>query len=50
MANGTGGLDWSALPLAMGYLGIDDIEGLMTDLLVIKGYNPPRDAAVQEDA
>jgi hypothetical protein len=45
MANGTGGLDWSGLPLAMGFLGIEDVEGLMNDLMVIKGYIPPKEAA-----
>ncbi len=31
-----GGLRWEALPLMVGWLGIDDIEALMDRLAVIK--------------
>lgn len=36
LADGMGGLRWEALPLIVGWLGIDDIEALMDRLSVIK--------------
>lgn len=36
LADGMGGLRWEALPLICGWLGIDDVEGLMDRLAVIK--------------
>lgn len=41
--NGAGGFDWAGLPMVCGLLGIEDIEGLMNRLLVIKTHKPPKD-------
>lgn len=38
-----GGLDWSGLHLIAAWLGIEDIEGLMLRLSVIKLHTPPED-------
>lgn len=38
LANGMGGIDWAGLPYACAWLGIDDVDGLMTRLLVIKTH------------
>lgn len=40
LANGMGGLDWAGLPLAAAYYGIEDVEGLVHRLLVIKLHKP----------
>lgn len=31
-----GGLDWAALPVVAGMLGVDDVEGLIADLVTIR--------------
>ncbi|MCU0924418.1 MAG: hypothetical protein MUF16_29770 [Burkholderiaceae bacterium] len=41
LANGMGGLDWGALPLAVAHFGIDDVAGLIHRLLTIKTHRPP---------
>ena len=41
LQNGMGGLDWSALPLAVEYFEVDDIDDLVYRLMTIKGYKPP---------
>ena len=41
LANGMGGLDWAGLPLAVALFGIDDVEGLLYRLQVIKSHRPP---------
>lgn len=41
MQNGMGGLDWSALPLAIEYFEIDDVDDLLFRLMTIKAYRPP---------
>lgn len=33
-----GGLDWAGLPLVCGWLGIEDHEGLMQRLTLIKAH------------
>lgn len=33
-----GGLDWAALPVVAEVFGIDDIEGLITDLAAIRDF------------
>jgi hypothetical protein len=38
LSNGSGGLDWAGLDLVCSYLGIDDVEGLMQRLQVIKRH------------
>ena len=43
MANGMGGLDWSALPLAAEMYGISNIETLVTRLMVIKTHRPNKE-------
>ena len=43
LANGTGGIDWSGLPIVAAHLGIADIGGLMDRLEVIKLHKPPAD-------
>lgn len=34
-----GGIDWAALPIVSDLLGIDDIESLITRLVVIRDSN-----------
>lgn len=41
LANGSGGIDWSGLPLLAGYYGIDDVQGLMQRIAAIKLYKAP---------
>jgi hypothetical protein len=43
MANGSGGIDWSALPIAVAMFGIEDQAALVQRLLVIKTHSPPKD-------
>lgn len=38
VANGMGGIDWAGLPAVAAWLGIDDIDGLMHRLSVIKTH------------
>lgn len=40
LANGMGGLDWSGFDLIVEKLGIEDVEGLLDRLLVIKTHRP----------
>lgn len=42
LANGMGGIDWAGLPLVCGWLGIQDAEGLMQRLSVIKLHRKDR--------
>lgn len=44
LANGMGGIDWAGLPLAVEWLGVTDVDGLIHRLQVIKAHKPP-DAA-----
>lgn len=52
MANGSGGMDFNGLPLVVEMLGVDDVEGLLERLYLIKTHKPPERAAspVQENA
>lgn len=34
----SGSIDWAGLPLIVGLLGITDIDGLISRLVVIKAY------------
>jgi hypothetical protein len=43
LANGMGGLDWAGLPLVCEWLGVDDVDGLLLRLSVIKAHKPPDD-------
>lgn len=45
LANGMGGLDWSALPLFVELHGIEDVDALIHRLLVIKLHRPPESGA-----
>jgi len=45
LSNGSGGIDWQGLPLAVEMFGIDDVEALIDGLLVVKTHKPD----VQED-
>lgn len=38
-------MDWSGLPLVAAWLGVDDIDGLLHRLIVIKTHRPDRDDA-----
>lgn len=38
LANGMGGIDWAGLPLVCGWLGVQDAEGLMQRLALIKAH------------
>jgi hypothetical protein len=41
IANGAGGIDWSALPLFFSLWGVTDPEDMIDRLLVIKLHKPP---------
>lgn len=41
LANGMGGIDWAGLPLICGLLGIEDVEGLVMRLGIIKTHKKP---------
>ena len=43
MENGTGGITWDALPLAIDFYEVENVEGLIERLLVIKGHRPPKE-------
>lgn len=45
LANGMGGIDWQGLPLLCGWLGVQDVEGLMHRLVVIRMHNPEKGKA-----
>lgn len=40
-ANGSGGIDWQAVPLFAAFFGAHDVEGLIERLLVLKSHRPP---------
>jgi hypothetical protein len=40
LSNGMGGLDWAGLPLVCRMLGVDDMDALVHDLMVIKLHQP----------
>ena len=41
LANGMGGIDWTGLPLLASLYGVQDVEGLIDRLIVIKTHRPP---------
>lgn len=43
LADGNGALDWQGLPLICGWLGVQDVEGLMHRLTVIKTHRKPKE-------
>ena len=43
MANGAGGVDWSALPFLCGWLGVQDVDGLMQRLVAIRMHRKPEE-------
>jgi hypothetical protein len=43
LADGNGALDWQGLPLICGWLGVQDVEGLMHRLAVIKTHRKQKD-------
>lgn len=45
LSNGSGGIDWQGLPLAVELFGIEDVEALIEGLLVVKTHRPE----VEED-
>lgn len=38
-----GGIDWAGLPIFIALWGIEDVEGLIDRLLVIKSHKPPQE-------
>lgn len=40
-----GGIDWAGLSLFVGLYGVEDVEGLIDRLLVIKSHTPPKEQA-----
>lgn len=43
--NGSGAVQWSALPLAVEYFGVRDIEGLLDRLFIMQCYQRPEERA-----
>lgn len=41
LTNGMGGIDYAGLPLVAAWLGIDDMDDLMTRLLTVKTHKKP---------
>ncbi|MCZ8073849.1 MAG: hypothetical protein O9341_06925 [Paucibacter sp.] len=42
LADRQGGLDWAGLPLVSSWLGVQDLDGLMHRLNIIKLYQRPQ--------
>jgi hypothetical protein len=40
-ANGSGGLNWEAVPMLAAWVGVQDVEGLMHRLAVIRLHRKP---------
>lgn len=47
LSTGMGGLDWSGLETMAAVYGIDDVEGLIERLVLIKNHQPPDKANMQ---
>lgn len=45
LATGMGGIEWARLDLACAYYGVEDVEGLIARLLVIKAHKAPETVA-----
>jgi hypothetical protein len=43
LANGMGGVNWEGLPLWCGYLGVQDVDGLMQRLVAIRMHAPKKE-------
>ena len=43
LANGMGGYDWGSLPLAVEFFHVEDVEGLIQRLFVMKTYTKPEE-------
>jgi len=43
LKTGTGGINWAGLPLVAGWLGIQDIDGLLDRIAVIALYKPSQE-------
>lgn len=41
MHNGQGGLDWAGLDAVVAWLGVDDVDRLLHQLLAIKTHRKP---------
>jgi hypothetical protein len=41
LSNGQGAIDWSGLPVMVELFGVDDVDLLLHQLLVIKTHRPP---------
>lgn len=50
LATGQGGMDLGGLELAMAWLGITDVDGLMHRLYLIRTHTPPAPQGVQASA
>lgn len=48
LQNGMGGLDWSALPLAIEFFDIVDVDDLVFRLMTIKAYRAPEQGTPKE--
>jgi len=44
LKTGTGGINWAGLPLVAGWLGIEDLDGLLDRIAVIALYKPKQEA------
>jgi hypothetical protein len=43
LSNGMGGIDWAGFPLMVAKFGVDDVDGLIERLVVIKNHQPPKE-------
>lgn len=43
LSNGMGGIDYAGLPYVTALLGIEDVEALLSALLVIRMHDPKKD-------
>lgn len=43
LGNGMGGIDWSGLEVLAARFGVEDIEGLIDRLEVVKNHDPKRE-------
>lgn len=49
LSNGMGGIDWSGLEIVAVKLGIDDIEGLIDRLHIIRTHKSPLEDRKHDD-
>lgn len=43
LSDGQGGIDWAGLPYACAHFGVQDVQGLMDRLMVIKAWRKPEE-------